>query len=76
MVKYHFITFATKNYLQNAKEICESALKKGGFDTVKIYQYEDIDSVFLNKNRHIIEQPRGAGYWLWKPMILYQHLNL
>ena len=74
MVKYHFITFATKKYLNDAKEICKSALNKGGFDTVKIYQYEDIDSIFLNKNRHIIEQPRGAGYWLWKPYIIQKHL--
>jgi hypothetical protein len=74
MAKYHFITFATKKYLNDAKEICKSALNKGGFDTVKIYQYEDIDSIFLNKNRHIIEQPRGAGYWLWKPYIIQKHL--
>ena len=74
MIKYHFITFATQNYLQYAKEICESALNKGAFDTVKIYEYKDIDPIFLNKNRHILEQSRGAGYWLWKPYIIKKHL--
>jgi hypothetical protein len=74
MVKYHFITFATNNYLNDAKELCESALNKGGFDTVKIYNLDDLDSIFLNKNKHILEQPRGAGYWLWKPYVIQKHL--
>jgi hypothetical protein len=74
MVKYHFITFATNKYLKDAKELCESALNKGGFDSVKIYMYDDLDCVFVNKNIHILEQPRGAGYWIWKPYIIQKHL--
>lgn len=76
MVKYHFITFATDNYLENAKELCESALCKGLFDTAKIYSYKDIDNVFLSKNRHILSNKRGAGFWLWKPYIIQQHLSI
>jgi hypothetical protein len=74
MVKYHFITFATENYLSDAKELCESALSKGGFDTVKIYTYQDIDNVFSFKNKHILTNKRGAGFWLWKPYIIQKHL--
>lgn len=74
MVKYHFITFATDNYLENAREICESALNKGLFDTTKIYTYKDIDEVFLYKNRNILSNKRGAGFWLWKPYIIQKHL--
>jgi len=73
-MKYHFITFATDNFLQGAQEICDSAINTGGFDTVKIYNYDAIDPVFANKNKHILSQPRGAGYWLWKPYIIQKHL--
>jgi hypothetical protein len=74
MVKYHFITFATEEYLENAQEICKSALNKGMFDTVKIYTYDDIDEVFIFKNKHILSNKRGAGFWLWKPYIIQKHL--
>jgi hypothetical protein len=74
MVKYHFITFATENYLKDAQELCDSAFNKGGFDTVKIYNFDHIDPVFSSKNNHILTLPRGAGYWLWKPYIIQKHL--
>ena len=73
-MKYHFITFATANYLKDAQELCDSALNKGGFDTVTIYTINDIDQVFFNKNKHILSLSRGAGYWLWKPYIIQKHL--
>ena len=62
MVKYHFITFATDIYIQHAKEICESAIKKGNFDTIQLYTPNDIDDDFKNKNGQIFLNTRGAGY--------------
>ena len=73
-MKYHFITFATANYLKDAQEICDSALNKGCFDTIKIYNYNDIEQSFLNKNKHILTLSKGAGYWLWKPYIIQKRL--
>ena len=73
-MRYHFITFATENYLDDARELCDSALNKGGFDTVKIYNFNDIDPIFSKKNNHILSLSRGAGYWLWKPYIIQKHL--
>jgi hypothetical protein len=73
-MKYHFITFATENYLDDARELCDSALNIGGFDSAKIYNNSDVDPIFSNKNKHILTLPRGAGYWLWKPFIIQKHL--
>jgi hypothetical protein len=28
---------------------------------------QDIDTPFWTSNRHILQQKRGGGYWLWKP---------
>lgn len=30
---------------------------------------------FYNKNKEILDQPRGAGYWLWKPYIILETLK-
>jgi hypothetical protein len=31
---------------------------------------------FVNRNKNILQQKRGAGYWLWKPYIIFQELYL
>mgnify|MGYP005819933063 CR=1 FL=1 len=48
---------------------------QAGFDAVIQYKKEDIDSLFYEKNKHILSQRRGAGYWLWKPYIIYKTLE-
>jgi len=74
MIKYHFITFATNNYLDDAKELCKSATNIGGFDTTTIYNLDDLDEVFKIKNNKILSEKRGSGFWLWKPYIIQKKL--
>jgi len=74
MVKYHFITFATPDHMSFAEENMKSALEVGGFDTAKIYTMNDIDDYFKAKNAHILNLPRGSGYWIWKPYIILKKL--
>jgi len=31
---------------------------------------------FVNRNKNILERKRGAGYWLWKPYLIFQELYL
>jgi hypothetical protein len=31
---------------------------------------------FVNRNKDILERERGAGYWLWKPYLIFQELYL
>jgi hypothetical protein len=74
MVKYHFITFATPDHMSFAEANVRSALDVGGFDTAKIYTMNDIDDYFKAKNAGILNQPRGSGYWIWKPYIILKKL--
>jgi hypothetical protein len=46
-----------------------------GFDAVIQYSSKDIDSLFYEKNKEILTQKRGAGYWLWKPYFIFQTLK-
>lgn len=66
---YH-VSYASIN-MSKSLDICRaSALRHGCDATLNI----DIDPDFAAHNRHILEQPRGAGYWLWKPYIIHRAL--
>ena len=74
MVKYHFITFATPDYISFANKNVQSALTVGGFDTAKIYTMDDIDNFFKMRNAHLLKHKRLGGYAVWKPYIILKHL--
>ena len=46
-----------------------------GFDAVIQYTPEHLDPLFFEKNKEILTQKRGAGYWLWKPYFIFQTLK-
>ncbi|OON92098.1 MAG: hypothetical protein ATN32_09960, partial [Candidatus Epulonipiscium fishelsonii] len=48
---------------------------KGKADYVFEYGPKDLDNEFVKKNKHILSQDRGGGYWLWKPYIILNALN-
>ena len=39
------------------------------------YSPNSLDDDFKRKNEEIISQPRGAGYWLWKPYVILDYLT-
>jgi hypothetical protein len=45
-----------------------------GFIT-KGYNDSDIDIDFKSRNKNILDNKKGAGYWLWKPYIILDMLN-
>jgi len=74
MPKYHFITFATPDFISFAEENVKSALTVGGFDTAKIYTINDIDDYYKAKNIHFLKHKRLCGYAIWKPYIIFKRL--
>lgn len=69
-----FITFATTPYMHRARHLCESAVRCG-FASARVVRPEDLDAAFVRKHGHILTQKRGAGYWLWKPLIIKRALD-
>ena len=70
-----FASFANDAFQQRCDEICASA-KNVGFD--KINKWSPLDyknSDFEIKNRLILEEKRGAGYWLWKPWLILNEVK-
>ena len=68
-------SFATGEFIAPQMELARSALQCGA-RRVSMWRREDlIGTAFYQENRDILDRPRGAGYWLWKPYIILRELE-
>jgi hypothetical protein len=75
MAKKILINYANKTFKEAQKLNTKTGMEIGNFDRVIEYSPEDIDKSFYEKNKKILDQPRGAGFWLWKPYIILKTLK-
>jgi len=71
MVKVYLISYANKQFVKNQDRLNKSAIK---YNLKNIISYGESDlksTKFYSKYKKILDQPRGAGYWLWKPFFIY-----
>lgn len=68
----HIATFGDGIYLEQAKKFAETLTKKFPNYIVHRYDMSMIDEDFKEKNKDILSNRRGFGYWLWKPYICKQ----
>jgi hypothetical protein len=61
-------------FYKNQNSLNMSAADKG-FDRIYSYHRRDIDDDFYQQNKHILQQKRGAGYWLWKPYFIWKTMQ-
>jgi hypothetical protein len=74
-MKKILFNYAHNKFLNSQVHNSETGLKIGNFDKVYQFRFEDIDKDFYEKNKHILNQHRGAGYWLWKYYFAVKLLN-
>lgn len=70
-----YINYADKAFVKQQNFSLKRAKKVGNFDKIIGYSQLDIDETFYHLNKHILEQKRGGGYWLWKPYFIYKTLQ-
>lgn len=58
----------------NANYALSKAINKK-FDIFISYKKKHIDKTFFHDHQKILSQPRGAGYWLWKPYFILRTLE-
>jgi hypothetical protein len=58
--------YADKKF-RRAQRLNSKTARQFGADKVIEYGPEDIDRDFYEKNKEILSNPRGGGYYLWKP---------
>ena len=69
------INYADITHYAAQQDSCKSATRPGGFDSVIPYNRCDLDEDFKRKNKDILSERKGAGYWLWKPHIILKTMD-
>lgn len=72
-MKKYFITYSNDKYEFNRQRL--NKIAETCFDKIISYSPKDIDLNFYENNKFILEQPRGIGYWLWKPYVISKTLE-
>lgn len=64
----------TNIYKTNIERLVDSVKKYSDFEII-LFKKSEIDNIFLEKNKNILNCKRGGGYWLWKPYIINKILK-
>ena len=73
MRKVVFISYANDAMAYSLKRIGRQARKLGIFDEVFLYAPADVPAYV--KDSVLFSCARGAGYWCWKPALIYETLQ-
>lgn len=71
----YFITYGDARFNKSRARIVAEAARFGVFDHVRGFGPEDLSIEFVQRNYAILSAPRGGGYWLWKPYIIWETLK-
>lgn len=74
-MKIHLVNFATPNFYNAQKRLNKSALRFGVDQCISYNKSVLQKTEFYKKYKNILDQERGAGYWLWKPFIILEALR-
>lgn len=74
-MSFHFITYGDKKFAKSKKRILKEAKALGVFSTIKAFDSADLPNWFCKKFANILSEPRGGGYWIWKPIIISETLK-
>ena len=69
------LNYASRNYIPSQKKNTGTGLEVGGFDSAISYGPSDLPKEFRQRNRHILRQRRGNGFWLWKFYFIHKSLE-
>lgn len=71
----YFLVYNDGTHNDHLTKLIDSVHLYGKECKVVVFHKAQIDPRFLEKNKAIFNYPRGGGYWLWKPYIIYQTLQ-
>src|ERR1700761_3561074 len=74
-MKAVLVNLSNGQYAASRARLNESA-RRYGIGKIISWDFEEIkQTAFYTYNRTILDQPRGMGFWLWKPYILLEALK-
>tara|TARA_Y100000389_G_scaffold163662_1_gene167011 strand:+ start:74 stop:868 length:795 start_codon:yes stop_codon:yes gene_type:complete len=76
VARAHFISYGDHNFSASVDRIEQEAREFDAFSTVSVYKNKDFyDEDFRRRFGHIIAQPRGSGYWIWKYYLINEKMK-
>ena len=74
-MEIYLVNFATSEFRYSQCLLNLSAVRYG-IHKINSFDWDDIlGTEFYAQNKYILDQKRGAGYWLWKPYFIIQILQ-
>lgn len=71
----HLVTFSTKD-MERSSWLCATSSKQHDVDTHARFNPGNISQFTeVKENQALFAQPRGAGYWAWKPLIIKREME-
>jgi hypothetical protein len=71
----HLVTYHTPDMSKSA-ELCKQSALKHGVDKAWQWTRAALEQTeFFEQNKEILNEPRGAGLWCWKPYIILDALD-
>jgi len=67
------ITFASDNMAKSSWE-CRNSMLLNGIQEADIFGPSTLDDEFIQFNYETLNADRGAGFWVWKPYIIYRKM--
>lgn len=71
----YLISYGNENYSAQMEFLKETALASSFFNEVILYDRKDIDAGFYMQFESILNQSKGAGFWIWKPYVVLRALT-
>ena len=71
----YLLNYAHNGHYQSQRQQTISGLTTGGFDRVYSLGFNDLETEFREKHQKILQERRGAGYWIWKPYLILRTLK-
>ena len=71
----YFLVYNDNTHIDCLNRLLRSVLNYGKEFNIIIFEKNDIDISFIEKNKSILNCERGGGYWLWKPYIINEILK-
>lgn len=65
-----YLNYASQEYSIAQACATHAAQRYGNFDDIIELGPQDIEPSFAQRHQKVLSQPKGGGYWLWKPHII------
>ena len=69
------VTFADQS-MSNSARLCIQSAAEHGVDLPRWVQWEQFKlTTFYAEHKQLFDQPRGLGYWAWKPWVILESMK-